>query len=102
MLIEADLLNPCKAYMHVDGDEDDELISSFYAAAQEFLGSKGIYLTADNSSRYTLAVHSLTNFYYDHRDAVSNEASLPIGIQPIIRQLKWDAEVNAAAKALEV
>ena len=41
---------------------------------------------------YTLAWHSLTLHYYDHRDAVGEEQSFPTGLRPIINQLKHTAE----------
>ena len=39
-----------------------------------------------------MAVHSLTLHWYDHRDAVGGEAPLPIGLRPVINQLKHCGE----------
>lgn len=81
-------LEACKSYMRVDGDDDNALITSFMAAAKEYLANAGIIEPETPSPLYTLAVHSLTLHYYDHRDAVGGEAPLPLGLRPIINQLK--------------
>lgn len=81
----------CKAYMRVDGDEDDALIGHLCDAAAEYLSAAGAERGADDSAqaaRYDLALWALTLHYYDHRDAVGTEAPLPLGIRPIITQLK--------------
>lgn len=90
-----------KAYMRVDGNEDDALISSFFAAAVEYLTSSGVYRTADNSARYDLVVQGMTLYWYDHRDAVGTEAEMPKGLRPVINQLKRDAEAQAVADSYE-
>ena len=85
-------LEACKTYMRVDGDEDDELIATLMAAAKEYLANAGIPEPEEASPLYTMAVHSLTLHYYDHRDAVGGEAPLPLGLRPIINQLKHSGE----------
>ena len=80
----------CKAYMRVDGDEDDELIGQLCDAAAEYLSAAGAERGEAGSARaarYDLALWALTLHYYDHRDAVGTEAALPLGIRPIITQL---------------
>lgn len=85
-------LEACKTYMRVDGDEDDTLIASLMAAAKEYLAGTGIAEPEEATPLYTLAVHALTLHYYDHRDAVGEEAPLPTGLRPIINQLKHSGE----------
>lgn len=77
--------------MRVDGTDDDIVIEAMYSAAQKYLEGAGIVETEENQSLYTLAVHALTLHYYDHRDDVGGEHSFPIGIRPIITQLKLSA-----------
>jgi len=84
-------LEACKTYMRVDGDDDNELITGLMAAAKEYLAGAGIVEPEADVPLYTLAVHSLTLHYYDHRDAVGGEAPLPTGLRPIINQLKHTA-----------
>ncbi len=102
MSAERDWLDACKLYMRIDGTEEDTLIEALYCAAQEYLSGAGIRRTGDNASRYDLAVNSLTLFYYDHRDAVGSEACLPVGLRPIITQLKLEATAFQAADQYEV
>jgi uncharacterized phage protein (predicted DNA packaging) len=85
-------LAACKDYMRVDGDQDDALIAGLMAAAKEYLDNAGIPEPETASPLYTMAVHSLTLHYYDHRDAVGGEAPLPTGLRPIINQLKHSGE----------
>ena len=90
---DAAALAACKTYMRVDGDEDDSLIAGLMAAAREYLDGAGIPEPSEGSKLYTMAVHSLTLHYYDHRDAVGGEAVLPLGLRPIINQLKHSGEM---------
>ncbi len=86
-------LDACKQYMHEDSDDSDEQIwNEFMPAAKAYLLGAGIPepdgSDVQASALYQLAFHSLTLHYYDHRDAVGEEASLPTGLRPIINQLK--------------
>lgn len=88
MGLNGERLTAVKRYMRIDGDEDDEVIAALYAAAVRYLSSAGVYEPPDCAELYHLAVWSLTLHYYDHRDAVGGEASIPTGLRPIINQLK--------------
>ena len=92
-----DRLAACKAYMRIDGDEEDTLITALLDAATGYLTGAGIYRTADNAARYDLAAQGLALYYYDHRDAVGTEAEMPRGLRPLIAQLKLEAAALAAA-----
>lgn len=81
-------LRACLDYMRVDEDEDGRIEYEFMPAAREYLASAGIPEPEEPSALYTLAVHALTLHYYDHRDAVGEEAPFPTGLRPIINQLK--------------
>lgn len=96
MAIKPKQLAAAKQYMRVDGDEDDAVISALYEAAVLYLKNAGIDEPEDDAALYNLAVWSLTLHYYDHRDAVGNEASFPTGLRPIINQLKLTAISDAA------
>lgn len=98
MITEAQL-KACKAYMRVDGDFEDALISALYSAATEYLTGAGIARTTENANMYDLAAQALALHYYDHRDAVGTEAVMPQGIRPIITQLKIAAQAQRAAEA---
>lgn len=89
---QAAALEACKQYMRVDGDDDDALITSLMAAAKAYLNKGGVPEPAEEDPEYTLAVQSLTLHWYDHRDAVGDEASVPTNLRPIINQLKHSGE----------
>lgn len=81
----------CKAYMRVDGDAEDALIVSLYDAAEGYLTRAGCRRSETDTAQaaqYDLALWSLTLHYYDHRDAVGTESPLPLGLPPVITQLK--------------
>lgn len=81
----------CKAYMRIDGDADDALIASLCDAAEGYLTRAGCRRSETDTAQaaqYDLALWSLTLHYYDHRDAVGTEAPLPLGLPPVITQLK--------------
>lgn len=81
----------CKAYMRIDHGEDDLLIGQMCDAAEGYLSDAGCVRGAEGSpaaARYDLALWALTLHYYDHRDAVGTEAPIPLGIRPLINQLK--------------
>lgn len=88
MGVSEEALAAVKRYMRVDGSEDDEVITALYTAAVLYLDNAGISRVDAPGPLYDLAVWSLCLYYYDHRDAVGNESSFPIGLRPIITQLK--------------
>ena len=99
-------LEAVKAYMRFDdlGLEEDEktaeeaVIKALIAGAVEYLRTGGAPEPApeETSELYDLAVKALVLHWYDHRDDVGNESSVPNGIRPVITQLKLR---NMAEKA---
>ena len=86
-------LKAVKAYMKEDRDdpENDALIWALYQAAKLYLGARH---PTEPTPPDDLAVWTLTLHYFDHRDAVGNEADFPAGLRPIINRLKADDAVN--------
>ncbi len=93
----AEELAAVKLYMRVDEDADDKVIKAALAAAKVYLTNAGITPDDDTLDLYNLALWSLTLHYYDHRDAVGNEAAFPVGLRPIINQLKLLGAARRAA-----
>ena len=81
-------LQACLDYMHVDEDDNGRIENEFIPAAKAYLAGAGIAEPTPDDPLYTLAVHALTLHFYDHRDSVGGEAPLPIGLRPVINQLK--------------
>lgn len=87
-------LEACKRYMRVDGEDEDEVILALMTAAQTYLERAGITPERSPAPQYDLALWGLTLHYYDHREAVGNETAFPIGLRPVINQLKLTAVSN--------
>lgn len=83
--MNAENLAAVKRYMKIEHDDEDELIWALYQAAKLYLGVRE---PKEENSLYNLALWRLTLHYYDHRDSVGNEANFPVGLRPIINQLK--------------
>lgn len=92
MAVSDEELKAVKAYMKAP-DDDDDIIRACYAAARIYLKKAGVEKPDEDPELYNLAIWSLCLHYYDHRDAVGTEAALPIGLRPIINQLKQDGEI---------
>jgi hypothetical protein len=80
----AEYLEAVKRYMRVDGDEDDGVIAALYEAAVLYLKNAGV-----RETEASLPLH-----YYDHRDAVGSEAEIPVGLRPVLNQLKLTAAIQ--------
>jgi hypothetical protein len=96
---QAAALKECLDYMHVDEDDDNvgRIQDEFIPAAKAYLRGSGIEEPPDGSdpltvAQYKLAMHSLTLHYYDHRDSTGTEAPIPLGLRPIINQLKHSGD----------
>lgn len=85
---DAARLEACKKYMRVDGEDEDDVILALMAAAELYLEGAGITPERSPEAQYNLALWGLTLHYYDHREAVGNEAAFPVGLRPVINQLK--------------
>lgn len=83
-----DALRELKRYMHVDHDDDDDLIKRTWGAAVEYLQGAGI--SQDNTDLVWLATAGLTLHWYDHPGFTGTELSMPVGVRTAINQLKLD------------
>lgn len=83
----------------VVGNDPEEkiLVESIYSAAVTYFSNTGIREPEKDAELYFLAVNMLFLYWYDHRDLIGNEAALPVGLRPIINQLKQLGELTAAA-----
>lgn len=80
-------LTRLKRYMRVDHDDDDDVITELWKAAERYLHNAGIY--DDGTSLYWLAAAGLTLHYYDSAPSVTGTGTnLPLGLRSIINQLK--------------
>ena len=84
MNMPAHLVTACSRYMHAEVVPNNE-IEPYMAAAAQYIGLTDL---SDLSALQRQALFSLTLYYFDHRDAVGNEADMPIGLRPILNRLK--------------
>ena len=91
-------LQACLEYMHVDSDDPDtgRIEYEFMPAARAYLKGAGIEEPDEDDGYikplYLLAFHALVLHYYEHRDSIGDELSLPANVRPIINQLKHSGE----------
>lgn len=98
------LLDELKEYLRIDGDNENQSLSSFVQSAQSYLENAGVkqpvdyYLIVEDKDVFALhrlAIMMLATHYYENRIAVTpstiKTAQQPIsyGMQSIILQLKW-------------
>ena len=82
--MDAAELKLLKQYMHVDHDDDDELIKRLWAVKVRSLSKAGVMIDAsDKSDPGWLAAAGMTLEAYDG-------TPLPIGVRLLINQLKLD------------
>lgn len=94
------LLDEFKEYVRVDGDEENQSLSTFLATAQLVLKNGGVklpedyYLNINGQDVYAehrLAVLILASHFYENRQIASQNAQnqIPFSVQTLILQLKW-------------
>lgn len=84
-------LAAAKAYMRIEGDDEDSLVVSMVMAARAYLEGAGVSLPpagSDRRSVYDLACHGLALSYYDHRGETGAAMVDNPALRRIITQLK--------------
>lgn len=98
-----------RAYARLEDDiwaTDGPLCLGLLEAARGYLADAGVTEPsleeeAPEWQRFALCVWALALYWYDHRDAVEGESSLPAGLRPLLQQLKLTAAVRRAAAGVE-
>lgn len=84
-------LEELKLFLRIDGNEEDSLIKSLQAAAEEYLTDAGI-MKNYNKEKYKLAVKILVNHWYENRAVETigkNVSKVAFGLDTILIQLKY-------------
>ncbi len=81
-------IQEAKLYMRIDEPDDDALVGSLYAAAEEYMRNAGI-LEDRGSYLYKLALWGLMLHWYEHPQALADGQQIPEGTRIIINQLKF-------------
>ncbi|MFV1456976.1 head-tail connector protein [Bacillus mycoides] len=82
-------LEEAKKYLRVDGDEEDDLITSFIEAAEIYIKnatSKNVDLKSELAK---LAARILISHWYENREAVGKAEQLAFSLQSILVQLQY-------------
>lgn len=88
-----DNLEELKDFLRIDGNEEDNILSSFYKSAKQYLLNAGIKENESNEL-YKLAVNMLVCGWYENRnptDPGSNNTQ-SFALRSIITQLKCSQE----------
>ena len=84
-------LAAAKAYMRLEGDEEDSLVMSVVMAARTYLTEAGVALPETGSGRralYDLMCHALALAYYERREATGTAVDENPAIRRALNQLK--------------
>ncbi|AXO98646.1 DNA-packaging protein [Bacillus thuringiensis serovar vazensis] len=82
-------LEEAKKYLRVDGDEEDDLITSFVIAAEMYIKnatSKNVNLKSELAK---LAARILIAHWHENREAVGKAEQLAFSLQSILVQLQY-------------
>ncbi|WP_131102273.1 head-tail connector protein [Bacillus sp. SYJ] len=82
-------LEEAKKYLRVDGDEEDNLITSFVIAAEMYIKnatSKNVNLKSELAK---LAARILIAHWHENREAVGKAEQLAFSLQSILVQLQY-------------
>lgn len=82
-------LEEAKNYLRVDGDEEDDLITSFVIAAEIYIKnatSKNVNLKSELAK---LGARILISHWYENREAVGKAEQLAFSLQSILVQLQY-------------
>lgn len=83
-------LQEIKEYLRVDGDEDDNLISSILLAAQFYLKNAGVPEDVSSQQKlYDIAIKMLVSHWYENREPIGKADEIAFGLTNIITQLKY-------------
>lgn len=89
--LDPEELSAAKAYMRIEGEDEDSLVMSDVLAARTYLEEAGVSLPAKDSGRralYDLACYALALAYYERRETTGAALEDNPAIRRTINQLK--------------
>lgn len=82
------MLEEVKAYLKVDGTDEDAEILGLINAAEAYLINAGV-IKDETNKLYKLAVKMLVVNWYENRQPIGKADKLAFGLDSIITQLKY-------------
>ncbi|MED3090806.1 head-tail connector protein [Bacillus toyonensis] len=82
-------LEEAKKYLRVDGDEEDDLITSFVTAAEIYIKNATSKNVDVKSELAKLATRILIAHWHENREAVGKAEQLAFSLQSILVQLQY-------------
>lgn len=84
-----ELLDSVKSYGRIEYEGEDDLLLGLLEAAMETLERSGVPKGKD-TPLYRLAVQRLAMHYYENREEVGGGQPVPMGLNWMIEQLRYD------------
>jgi uncharacterized phage protein (predicted DNA packaging) len=81
-------LEELKLFMKIDGTDEDTLITSLQAAAEEYMKNAGV-IKDYTKFLYALAIKMLVGHWYENRSVVGKADKLAFSLDSMIIQLKY-------------
>ncbi|MGH1092464.1 head-tail connector protein [Bacillus mycoides] len=82
-------LEEAKAYLRLDGDEEDMLITSLVGVAEQYIKNATRKDVDLDSELAKLAARILISHWYENREAVGKAEQLAFSLQSILVQLQY-------------
>lgn len=87
-------LDEIKMFLRIDGNLEDDLLTTLQLTAEEYLNGAGITKNYSNN-RYGLCILLLVKNWYDNREISTEgkvERELPFGLRGLIQQLQCEVK----------
>jgi uncharacterized phage protein (predicted DNA packaging) len=83
------MLEEVRAYLRIDGGEEDMFLSSLIMASKEYLKNASGVTVDETNDLHKLAVNLLVSQSYEHRLPIGEGDSLAFSLESIITQMKY-------------
>jgi uncharacterized phage protein (predicted DNA packaging) len=83
------MLDEVKAYLRIDGTEDDILLGSLIAAAESYIKNATGIDVDESNDLHKLAVSLLVVHWYENRQTVGNLNKIAFSLDSILMQIEY-------------
>lgn len=86
------MLDDTKAFLRVDGNDDDAVIQTLIDAAKKYIKQGTGVNVSEDDAQSILCMHLLVGYWYENRNSVGQGAELPFTITAQLVQLETRGE----------